>query len=518
MTKLASEENITCAIINAIQERRNNEHAMFQSEMPKSEEACRTLIADLKRELQSKSAYQPRYGYYYALPKSALVDRYVVFLPFKELVLHYCFVQVISDVLDSQLITHCFANRLERKENTGRLTELFAEASWPNYCEWQDKSANESSCMLVTDLSSFFDNIDRHQLLTIIARKMATSVYSPFFSYLDAVLSQPVFLFGKNGEETLIARPRGIMTGPCCSPLLANYYLMDMDSRLNAFEGVEYGRYVDDIRLFGNDKQKLVHVFKVLQAELHALGLSINSSKTKIYNSNVEIVDLIKKEVVLGCDYNGNEETETITEEITLLADELNLDVPFEQRVVEFDYEDGVHDHASAKQFCFFLSEHQVEDWEERDVLLLITIFKCHPSAIKHAAWLMVQAMREGINNVTQVAYRFVTADLLTSKDIHDYGKARILHHLLKTRKGSDQYLHVIDGLTESDEFMLGVRETIKNTSSTLLRIYAFEIFFVLVNLKSSVSSNDLINACVKAGLSLNQIESKAIMKLRYTE
>lgn len=515
MQKLASEENITRAMINAIQERRNNEHAMFQSELPNSEEACYTLITDLKRELQSQSAYQPCYGYYYSLPKSEFVDRYVVYLPFKELVIHYCFVQVIADVLDPQLIKNCFANRIEKSKNIGRLTESFADVSWPDYCAWQANSANDSSCMLVTDLSSFFDNIDRRHLLAIIARKMATSVDSPFFSYFEVILAQPVFLFGNSGEETLVTRPRGIVTGPCCSPLLANYYLMDMDSRLNTFEGVNYGRYVDDIKLFGNDKQKLINAFKALQVELHSLGLSINSSKTKIYNSQDEIVELLKKEVVLGCDYDGNEETETITEAQTLLADKLSLDTPFDQRVVEFCYDDGIDDHSSAKQFCFFLSEKDVENWEERDVSLLVLIFKCYPSAIKHAAWLMVQAMREGHGNVSSMAFHFVTMDLLVNKNIHDYGKARILHHLLKSRKFSDNYLHVIEGLIDSDELVLGIRETIENTTSTLLRIYAFEMLLVLVNQKGSVSHSDLLSACTKAGLRLNQIETNAIMKLR---
>ncbi|MBV7299362.1 RNA-directed DNA polymerase [Enterovibrio paralichthyis] len=518
MQQLASEENITRAIINAANERRNSEHAMFQSEMPSSEEAYHALIGELKFELQGECAYQPRYGYYYALPKSSLVDRYVVCLPFKELVIHYCFVQVIADVLDPQLSKHCFANRLERKENTGRLAESFAEVSWPNYCEWQDQSANDCSCMLVTDLSSFFDNIDRDLLLTSIARKMATSVTSPFFSYFEAVLSQPVFLFRKNGEDKLITRPRGIMTGPCCSPLLANYYLMDMDSRLNAIEGVEYGRYVDDIRLFGNCKQKLIEVFKKLQVELHALGLSINSSKTKTYNSNTEIVELIKQEVVLGCDYNGNEEIETIKDEISLLGDKLTLDLPFEQRVVEFDYKIGINDHSSAKQFCFFLSEHNVEDWEERDVSLLILIFKCYPSAIKHAAWLMVQAMRKGDGNVFSMAFHFVTRDLLVNENIHDYGKARVLHHFIKTRKRTEPYLYSIDGLIENEAFMTGVRDAIKYTSSTLLRIYALEVFYILVNKKASMTVSEFASACVNAGLRLNQIESKAILQLSEIE
>lgn len=125
ISKLASDDNIKRAINNAKTERRAIEHAMFQSEIDDLLTDKEAFISELQAELSNINAYQPQFGYYYLMPKSALVNRYVVQLPFKELVIHYCFVQVIADKLDLQLAKNCFANRLEFKHGKKRLTECF---------------------------------------------------------------------------------------------------------------------------------------------------------------------------------------------------------------------------------------------------------------------------------------------------------------------------------------------------------------------------------------------------------
>ncbi|MDN3663367.1 hypothetical protein [Vibrio agarivorans] len=89
--------------------------------------------------------------------------------------------------------------------------------------------------MLVTDLSSFFDNIDRELLLKKIASGLGTAVDSSFLRYFNRVLSQPVIRYSTaNGiqEEVLLTRNKGITTGPACNGVLANFYLMDVDQKV----------------------------------------------------------------------------------------------------------------------------------------------------------------------------------------------------------------------------------------------------------------------------------------------
>ncbi|CAM4439645.1 hypothetical protein [Vibrio agarivorans] len=123
MQQLASRENVTRAFENALTERFTDEHAMFQSENTHAKANKNEIIDSLIEELKNQASYQPRLGFYYEVPKSPLVDRPVVYLPFEELVVHYAFIQVIADVLDPQLLGCCFANRLNRRPKEKRLSQ-----------------------------------------------------------------------------------------------------------------------------------------------------------------------------------------------------------------------------------------------------------------------------------------------------------------------------------------------------------------------------------------------------------
>lgn len=516
MTKLASRQNVSSAFEHALNERFSDEHAMFQSERVYALAHKSEIIDELIKELSDQSLYQPRYGFYYSVPKSQIVDRYVVYLPFKELVIHYAFVQVIAETLDPQLIKNCFANRLERNPKVGRLTQKFAEHSWPKYCAWQEEHSEKSDLMLITDLSSFFDNINRKMLLEKLSRKLGTSATSPFIQFFGQVLSQPVLRLTRASgvvSEELVSRPKGIMTGPCCSGVLANFYLMDLDLELSQSTTVSYGRYVDDIKLMGNEKDELVKSFHLLQARLHSLGLSINSSKTKLLNSKDEIIELVSHEVVVGSDYHGNEEVETKKEETIVLGDKLSVDEPFEKREVKFDYDDGIEDMSSAKVFCFFLQEHDPEDWEARDIILLAEIIKRFPSSAKHAAWLLVSGLLRCEGEVFDITLKLLSTELLQSKNVHEYCKARCLHHLLKHRSKTKQYISEVRGLSDNEDFYTALLHTTKTAETTLLKVYALELFFLLINLKHEVSAQELLGAYAELGASLNSVETQALMQ-----
>ncbi|MCG9698360.1 RNA-directed DNA polymerase [Shewanella sp. Isolate11] len=516
MKKLASRLNVSSAFEHAITERFSDEHVMFQSERIYALAHKNEIINEVIEELNDNSLYQPRYGFYYSVPKSEIVDRYVVYLPFKELVIHYAFIQVIAEILDPQLIKNCFADRFERNQKVGRLTKKFADHSWPNYCAWQEQYAQQSDFMLITDLSSFFDNINRQILIEKLSCKLGTSVSSPFMRYFQDVVSQPVLRLTRvQGivSEELVPRPKGIITGPSCNGVLANIYLMDIDLELSKSTDVSYGRYVDDIKLMGKNKEEMVKAFSLLQARLHTLGLSINSSKTKLYNCKDEIIELVSQEVVVGSDYHGNEEVETLREETTIIGEKLLVNVPFEKREVEFDYDVGLEDMKSAKQFCFFLQKNSQKDWQVRDIKFLAEIIKRFPSSAKHAAWLLVSGLLKCEGEVFNLTFKIVTTQLLQSHNIHEYCKARCLHHLLKHRSSTKQYLFEIQGLSEDKDFVTALIQTTKSAETTLLKVYGMEMLFILLSLKKEMTANGLLGAFIELGISLNSVETQALMQ-----
>ncbi|MFA0465433.1 RNA-directed DNA polymerase [Vibrio breoganii] len=513
MQLLRSKENIKRAIRAAIVERTSDEHAMFYSEMKKAAEDVKGFEKQIRKELASADSYQPSYGYYYALPKSELVDRYLVYLPFKELVIRYCFVQVIADILDPQLIATCFANRLDTSESK-RLTLSFANHSWPDYCHWQSEAAKTSNKLIVTDLSSFFDNIDSKKLLSGIASNMGTEVNSPFFQYFQKVLLQPVHRFGGHvGDvDTLVQRNKGIMTGPCSDSMLANFYLMDLDKKMSQLEGIEYGRYVDDIKLFGQDREKLQAAFSILQRELHDLGLNINSSKTKLIDSKEEVIELITQEIVMGVDHYGNEHTKTRSIVYEQEAKELELDLPFDKREIAVDLEKEITSASDAKEFCFILSEVDVDDWQPTHLAKLVLILKRYPSSTKHAVWQVIRAMREGNEEVQTLAEEYVTEQCLVDPQIHNYAKSRLLHHLIKPRKRDRRYVYQV---LEDESFIKSIKSVLRTTPETLLRVYALEVFCLKFG---AFTLPEIQQVFIKAKVPLNHFEAYALTQVAETK
>ena len=228
---------------------------------------------------------------------------------------------------------------------------------------------------------------------------MGTGVDSPFFIYFRKLLNNPAHHYSGQDSKlsSLYSRVQGLLTGPNCMGVLANYYLMDLDKLMSKFPEVEYGRYVDDIKLFGNDKSKLIKAFNQLQTALYQLGLSINSSKTELINSNEEVISVLKEELVTVDHYGTEESAEVTIAARTQAAMEMDIDEDFEERDNYYDLDEGVKSVSDAKRFCFYLQNLEPKEWDVKHVAHLALIFKCYPASIKHALLAYATSMEKGI-------------------------------------------------------------------------------------------------------------------------
>ncbi|PMM79094.1 hypothetical protein BCT45_17105 [Vibrio breoganii] len=509
---LCSEKNVARAFENAIHERFRSEHACLPSEIREAEANREQFIQQVQNQLSHIDNYQPQYGFYYAMPKTELVDRQLVHIPLQELMIYHCFLQVIGDRLDSQLQKSCFANRIERDPLSLSLGEDFAKKAWPKYCSWQKSQGKKHSLMIKTDLSSFFDNINTDILTDKLATTMGTSADSPFFAYFRKLLTNPAYHDANQNfqQSSLYSRVQGLITGPNCIGVLANYYLMDVDKLMSKLPGVEYGRYVDDIKLFSNDKPTLLEAFKHLQNALYQLGLSINGSKTTLLNSNEEVINILKAELLTGNHYGSDEAIEVTIATKTQAAMEMDIDESFDERDTSYDLDKGVKSITDAKRFCFHLQNLDPKEWEVSHLAHLALVFKLYPSSIKHACWLMVQAWLKGTGKVKDIAFTFISKELLLDDSIHQYGKARILHHLVKERR--DGYSFLQSNLAEFEEtnFVEALIDIIVSQQEdiTLLRCYAFEAFS---QMKPDVNKSDILTALRAQDTQLNSSEAYAL-------
>ncbi len=121
--------------------------------------------------------------------------------------------------------------------------------------------------VLVTDISGYYENIDIQRL---VAELRACGVTGPATGMLSKCLN-------KWAEP----RHRGIPQGQSPSDLLAEFYLTSFDRHLES-EGIVHLRYLDDIRVFGNDEWSARRALHRVTSLLRDRGLNLQTAKSKI--------------------------------------------------------------------------------------------------------------------------------------------------------------------------------------------------------------------------------------------
>jgi len=140
------------------------------------------------------------------------------------------------------------------------------------------------------DLAAYFDSIPHQDLLAQVARRVADC---SILRLLTAWLRAPVLLERRDGKtETRGGQRtrRGTPQGGAISPLLANIYLHRFDTAWRA--GLERRlqarliRYADDFVVLYRRSGDAVH--EVAAEQLQALGLALNSAKTRVLDARHE--------------------------------------------------------------------------------------------------------------------------------------------------------------------------------------------------------------------------------------
>lgn len=126
--------------------------------------------------------------------------------------------------------------------------------------------------VLKSDITHFFDNIDRGKLLQMVGQR---------------IVEQDVLELIRTGIEvrrldrdgTLSVADRGVLQGSSISPVLSNIYLVEFDRNMESAAPF-YIRYADDILILGNDREQLGALYEQMQNRMGLLGLELNQEKT----------------------------------------------------------------------------------------------------------------------------------------------------------------------------------------------------------------------------------------------
>lgn len=141
------------------------------------------------------------------------------------------------------------------------------------------QTRQEFPWVLKTDVSKFFDRIDRDDLKKKVKARLGKSSVVPLIlNAIDCEVkpenSEDAKIIAANGIE----RGLGVRQGMPLSPLLSNLVLNNFDRKINR-KGIKLIRYADDIIAFASSQEECEEILMFVEKELERVKLSIPSIK-----------------------------------------------------------------------------------------------------------------------------------------------------------------------------------------------------------------------------------------------
>lgn len=128
---------------------------------------------------------------------------------------------------------------------------------------------HDNGYILQIDVKSYFDSIDHGILKRMLHKRLRES---------DEVMELIDYIV-----DTSSATDRGLNLGSEAPQIFALYYLNDLDTFIKTVKGIKYyGRYMDDMFIFGESKEELKRLLDEIKRELSKLKLEVNERKTHI--------------------------------------------------------------------------------------------------------------------------------------------------------------------------------------------------------------------------------------------
>jgi len=164
---------------------------------------------------------------------------------------------------------------------------------------------NRRQYVFKTDISSFFDNIDRSILKEKIRKCIKNkSLHELLFRIVDSEIDDSDKYIKTKVKKLGIKKGVGVRQGMPLSPLFANLFLYDLDNELIKKQ-IRAVRYADDLLFFANTEEGCRNIFSFCKQNLAKIDLDIpdisESSKSQIYKPT-ETVDFLGMCISLGDD------------------------------------------------------------------------------------------------------------------------------------------------------------------------------------------------------------------------
>lgn len=188
----------------------------------------------------------------------------------------------IADKIESSRSKNVYSYRFNQSNQTA---DLFDQNNrWYDYCKAtiENLSKNDSSVIIKTDISSFYERISHHHI--------ENDIHDQFSDNLT-ISKQIIALLSKIS----VGKSFGLPVGGQGARILAELFMMNIDDSLSS-KGVKWFRYVDDLTLVGKNQTEAYEVLSYFSKILAGYGLSLNRTKTLIFSAK-HYIDFIKTQL-----------------------------------------------------------------------------------------------------------------------------------------------------------------------------------------------------------------------------
>ena len=157
--------------------------------------------------------------------------------------------------------------------------EFKYESYLDEFVQTQEDCAKKFKYLYVFDIRRFFPSVNMSRMMALYFGKDFTNV--KWYANLLNKIFEGSNMKGLN---------------PCSEVdfFFANIYLKKLDEKLARYEGIQYYRYGDDIRIFSNNQFLLEPLTDIIDSMLSSMSLELNANKTKLIDTSQEKIELAK--------------------------------------------------------------------------------------------------------------------------------------------------------------------------------------------------------------------------------
>lgn len=503
LNQVRDEKNIELAFNYALNDRKFSDSYFDHFEIEYVTYFKEKVIEGIRAELQSLSTLHTQAAYAYYMPKTNLCYRRMIYLPFKDLVIRYAFVIILTNHLDITLSPRCFANRkASGKRANSFLLEDYYNVSHPKFRNWQKKCKDKYQVLIRTDISAFYDSISHDYLIQTIAEQLSISVETDFLKLLSKLLCPYVISYSNKTKklQSPLKIHQGLTIGNNLEGFLANLYLRDVDEAMED-NNIEFGRYNDDMRIFATNREVAHSYLLILQENLLNKGLNLNTAKTLIAENREEIEKLRTKSFYepspglydASLEIADTKDADLVDQDkANQIEEHIDKDSSLKELLKEFNPEEDIKNDKDAKNFCKYIQNYvELTERIPKHIEKLETVLTRYQGSSKHATWLLVQSTYyNDIPYETQTKAYEVLFNLFKHKNVLSYTKYRLIHHLVNDRQDKDKNQYRLISRLNSQ-----YKEELKVNLKQLLKEPAFELNIVA------------LYALNKLGLKLNELK-----------